>query len=201
MADLLCNEQDCSTLIEICKDKADGLATDLNIEVVGHLPTLREAFLRSSKTLDFYGFEENRKTSIYKEASHYGYWVNKLKPFRFEAPSQSLRSASRLFRMIEDAVIKRVSRLEELEAEKYDYPINEQIALLVALEVASSMQESFAQKFLDPPDRELFYRQRQQNIERIDFMMPDVLSSMRYFSASPLSFAIFIEAITRTRYV
>lgn len=201
MVDLLCNEQDCSTLIEICKDKADGLATDLNIEVVGHLPILREAFLRSSKTLDFYGFEENGKTSIYKEAAHYGYWINKLKPFRFEAPSQSLRSASRLFRIIEDTVIKRVSRLEELEAEKYDYPINEQISLLVALEVASAMQESYVKNNLDAAEQEMFYKQRQQNVDRIHFMMTDVLSSMRYFSASPLSFAVFVEAITRTRYV
>jgi hypothetical protein len=201
MADLLCKEQACSTLILICKDVADGLATDLNVEIVGHLPTLQEAFLRAGKTLDFYGFAENGKTSIYKEASHYGYWINKLKPFRFESPSQSLLSASRLFRIIEETLIKRVSRLEAVEAEKYDYPVNEQVALLVALEVASSMQESYAKKFMDPPEREMFYKQRDQNIDRIHYMMPDILSSMRYFSASPLSFAVFIEAITRTRYV
>lgn len=212
---LYCDEEKFDEMCDRILGIAGLLSEEIEVPIIINQMTVKEALLQTKESLLFYGMDVN-SVSVYKEAGHIAFWINKLKPARLISSLQSTEIVKRAFSSIGDNLFGTEARYENADimkkidesiiaakvkeirlAEKYDYPVNEHLALMTAVRIIQGHQERAA-KNLEEPAATDYENQMKNGDKRIMANYWDLVHSLRYFNYSARGLAVLIESVSKT---
>lgn len=161
-----------------------------------------EVHSRAKKSI---GYHSEKNYSIYKELSHIGYWINRLKPLRIDSPMNVFRVLGALTFALDEwmlgkwtQTIDRAKNEEERLGGKLDFPINEHVVVSMILDLIEASQQQHAKTFGKVVETD-YLDAISDNRKRFVWLRHRLETSLRNHTHSARGFATLIEGSLRTR--
>jgi hypothetical protein len=188
---------------------ARGLSGEASIPIIIDGPILAEVYHNAMNSMKFHNLGVDG-TNHYKEAAHFGYWLQKLKPLRFETATEKLEYVADLLSHIGEAVffdrakgratIKESQSIFDLRKKSAaEKPLNELATLILINKLAFASHQKLIANHHPADQRPSLTAAIEEIHERFMWRPEKTARQLRYHSFTSRGFATMVEAIFKVK--
>jgi len=188
---LLCDENKLFLNEKIAKtvDKVLDRYPGVRAFISAHL--LDEAFRSAQKSIKDFNLDAP-DTSPYKEASHFCYWIVRLRPIRFDSQNLAKKNVSALLYFTDSKVRGNKTFFDGKDAK--EYYINEYVAYTLCKDLILSIQNQYIEESRHTEvHKESLRKMATMNHMRVSDIEKSMIPIIRWFNGSPSDFAAMFE--------